>query len=298
MTIKSLNIAGCPEPDVFITNPKGELYSINGYRIAPSKYPERKVLSRANYGLPRDQRMTQKQLMDRMNTFVYNPQKEEWLYQDDGIPEDFLRHAKSLRHPKYAKPKRLFKQVFFDDVKEDLFREIEGHDGISNQTKAVINNATLAAMYKELIVNDLLRTMRIDPNEVAQVNKLKKTKEFNENLVGIITSIQLMNNEQAGPLFDAARRIYHDVAQQVLTNQENAVQQREVRTTNRNQTYTRRIGEMRGDRQIDRIQFGARPEYNFSPGRRRQRAQQLLQTPSPSPDDSVLLTPVRPQDDS
>ena len=153
----------------------------------------------------------------------------------------------------------------------------------------MINNAALAAMFKELVVNELFRTFDMDLNNVADINRYKKTDQYERGLIGLITQIQTMNNDQAVPLFNNARQIYHDVARQVLANQVNAPSQREARTAQRIETYNRRIADMRGDRQIDRIQFAERPQYHYSHSRRRDRAR-----PPPSPEDSILQTPQRP----
>ena len=244
-TAHKQDIAGCPEPEVFITNPRGELYSINGYRLAPSKYLERRITSQFNYGKPRNERMTQKQVVDEMNRFVLNPDTNNWDYDDSRIPPDFLPYVNRNRAGKYQTPKRLFKQIFFDDLKEAFFAQIQGHDRIDTRTKAVINNAALAAMYKELIVNEGFRINNVDPNDITTVNKWKKTPEFTNILLGLLTQIHNYNHDEADGLVNAAAQIYQEVANRVLTNQETAVQQREIRSQQRNELYERRIGEMR-----------------------------------------------------
>ena len=205
-----------------------------------------------------------------------------------------MRYKDRVRQKKYQTPKRVFKQVFFDQIKEQCFTQIEGHNQISNQVKAVINNTALAAMYKEFIFNVLLTRMQIDPNDVTQVNKVKKTSEFENGLLSIIADLERMNHSQADPIYNRAVAIYHDVVRQVLTNQAVAQQSHEERMTRRNEVITRRIANMRNNNQISQLQFGSRPEYNFSPGRRRQRLPEL----PPTPDDSFLHTPQRnPQQD-
>ena len=70
-----------------------------------------------------------------------------------------------------------------------------------------------------------------------------------------------------------------------MNNRETAIQEREVRTTRRNEIYQRRINNMRRDNQIERLNFGAGPQYNYSPTKRRQNRprahQDHPQTPEP-----------------
>ena len=109
----------------------------------------------------------------------------------------------------------------------------------------------------------------------------------------MIADLERMNHSQADPIYQRALTIYHDVVRQVLTNREAAQQSHEERMGRRNEVITRRIANMRNNNQISRLHFGTRPEYNFSPSRRRQRPEL-----SPTPDDSILHTPQRhPQQD-
>ena len=119
-------------------------------------------------------------------------------------------------------------------------------------------------------MNEGFRINYVDPTDITMVNKWKKTPEFQNVLLGLLTQIHRYTNEQAEDLVNAAAQIYQDAANRVLTNQETAVQQREVRTGQRNELYERRIGQMRGNREIQRLNFGARPEHNYSPSKRRQ----------------------------
>ena len=233
--------------------------------------------------------MTQKQVGDEMNRFVLNPQTNEWDYDDSRIPQQFMAYVNRNRSGKYQSPKRLFKQIFFDDIKEAFFAQIQGHDRIDTRTKAVINNAALAAMYKLLIVNEGFRRNNIDPNDITSVNKWKKTPEFTNILLGLLTEIHNYSHEDADGLVNAAAQIYQEVANRVLTNQATAAEQRGIRSQQRNELYERRIGQMRGNQAIQQLNFGARQVHNYSPSKRNQR-----QRPRAPPDQPHTPDPDTP----
>ena len=140
-------------------------------------------------------------------------------------------------------------------------------------------------MYKELVVNRYLMSLQIDPNNVTEVNKVKKSKEFENGLLIAIRDIEVMNHDQAAAILERASEIYGQAVQQVMTNRETAIQEREVRTTRRNEIYQRRINDMRSNSQIGRLDFGAGPQYNYSPTKRRQRPRAHPDHPqTPEPD--------------
>ena len=125
-TADKADIAGCPEPEVFITNPRGELYSINGYRLVPSKYLERIITCQFNYGRPRNERMTQKQVIDDINRFTLNPDPNKWDYDDTRIPPQFMdfvnrNRAKNIKLLKDYSNKfslMILKNIYFNKLKD------------------------------------------------------------------------------------------------------------------------------------------------------------------------------------
>jgi hypothetical protein len=159
------DIVGCEEPEVFVTNPKGEIVMVNGMKLAPSKHAERQLYSMVNTGRNKEERKytTRRHLRDRAHATVQT--EDGFAFDDEMFPEQLLPYAKRVR--KKLRARDVFRQYVFDPLynRFEMQAELQNNRAYIGLVKArMIRNAS-TTLYRLVVETELVAEYRTHKEE-------------------------------------------------------------------------------------------------------------------------------------
>jgi hypothetical protein len=165
------DIAGCEEPEVFVTNPKGEIVMVNGMKLVPSKHAERQLYSVVNTGRNKEERKytTPRHLRERAHRTVQNPDGS-FSFDNEAFPVEILQYADRVRNKLRARD--VFRQYVFDHYfkQYEMHHQLETNRKYTGLVKArIIRNASSTLYRVEVefhLVAEYRRNNREEPHEI------------------------------------------------------------------------------------------------------------------------------------